>query len=92
MDNNQKNLEAMSELESNLFNKYSQGGTIPFQIIGGSIFRVGSGTILDMSTFRNQQFDYIQGQVNDKSGSAYEQIKKESDYLIQIIDHFVLCN
>ena len=78
-------LETPNTLQQNEMNKYGSG-SIPFICIGGIYFRSGAGSSLSIGTFSGQTFSSIQSQVTSKSGTAYNQINTDSNYLISIIN------
>ena len=85
-DNNSQPFEQMNNLQSEIYNHYGTG-MIPFICIGGIIFRSGSGSSLGLSAFENQKASTIQNQIDSKNGTVYNQIVKESNYLIQMITY-----
>ena len=78
-------LQTPNALQQNEMNKYGTG-SIPFICIGGIYFRSGAGVSLALSTFSGKLFSEIQSQVTSKSGTAYEQINTDSNYMISIIN------
>lgn len=82
---NQQHLESLNSQQSALYSKYGTG-SIPFICIGGSVFRSGAGSSLNVGSFSGQSFNTVQSQIKLKSGPLYNQISTESNYLIQIIN------
>lgn len=89
---NQKSnpLEQMDKQQQGLFDQYNPNGTIPFVCIAGTTFRTNCGPSLDINQFWEKSFSDIQTQVINKSGVLYTQIKTESDYIVTIINNFLI--
>ncbi len=81
-------LETLNSQQQSLYNKYGTG-SIPFIIIGGSVFRSAAGASLNVNSFSGQTANAVQYQISQKSGPLYEQINTESSYLIQIISQLL---
>ena len=88
-DNNRKPLETMNQAQSYFHAQYDSVSSIPFLCIGGSVFQVGSGSSLDLNSFSGEQFNAINNQIVAKSGTLYNQILTESNYIVQILNHFI---
>ncbi len=88
-DNNNKPLQSMTTLQSDLFYKYNSGGSIPFLVIGGSVFQVGSGSPLQLASFSYENINTIQTQISTKSGILYNQINSESGIITTLINQLL---
>lgn len=84
-DNNNQPLESMTPLQSGLFDKYNSYSSIPFLCLGGSIFQVGSGSSLKLSSFADGSVSDITSQITSKSGTLYAQIYSESVIITTLI-------
>ena len=86
-DNQQHNLESMTTTQKSLYNSYGTG-SIPFMVIGGTTFKSGAGNSLNVNSFSGVSFSTVKSQVDAKSGALYDQIKTESDNILNIIASF----
>ena len=88
-DVNHNPLQTPTTLQSNLMNKYDPSGSIPFMIIGGTIFQVGAGQSLIANAFSGKSFTDVQTQVNTESGTLYNQIQTESQLIVTYINQLI---
>jgi hypothetical protein len=88
-DQEQKPFETMNTLQRDLTTRYGTGGSIPFLCIGGSIFKIGAGSVFSLETFSPLTVEQIQSQVSAKSGAAYSQINSESSTIQSLINQLL---
>lgn len=82
---NQQLYQNLTTFQNTLYTKYGHN-TIPFLCLGGSVFRSGAGDSLNINSFSGVSFSTIQSQVNSKSGTLYNEIVTESQYLVDLIN------
>ena len=82
-DRNGNPLQTMSAVQEALFNKYNDRKSIPFLIIGGAYYKIGTG--VSPSYYEGLTFSQIKNALETKSGSVYTAINTESAHILTII-------
>jgi thiol-disulfide isomerase/thioredoxin len=78
-DRLRKPLQALSPLAEQLLQKYDPTLSIPFLMIGGKYYRVGSG--IDASLLVGMTFDQVQSQLQARQGKLFDAINREASLI-----------
>lgn len=86
---NKTPLMSTDQIQQILMAEYDPTGNIPFLDIGGTSFMLGPGPSLNRNDFSGKTFSYVQAQIDTRSGTLYNEIKTESNYIVQAINFYL---